>query len=283
MMRKVLTIAGSDSGGGAGIQADLKTFTARGVYGMSAVTAITAQNTVGVQEVFELPAELVGRQIDSVMSDIGADAWKTGMLANAEIIHVVAERARHYGIERLVVDPVMVAKGGDLLLRPEAQAALIQDLIPLAYVITPNHHEAQALTGLAIHTVEDMRRAAVAIHALGARYVVVKGGHLLETSEAIDVLYDGRQFAEFHSPRVDTTNTHGTGCTFASAIAAELAKGHEIIEAVRLAKVYLTTALQTAAGLRIGQGHGPLNHWLGQEIKGQATVYVTVLAHSIRN
>lgn len=282
-MKRVLTIAGSDSGGGAGIQADLKTLAARGVYGMSALTAITAQNTIGVQGVFELPAEFVGQQIDSVMDDIGADAWKTGMLANAEIIHVVAERARRYGIERLVIDPVMVAKGGDPLLRPEAQTALIQDLIPLAYVVTPNHHEAQALTGLTIRTVEDMRQAAVAIHALGARYVVVKGGHLPDTSDAVDVLYDGQRFIEFRAARVDTANTHGTGCTFASAIAAELAKGHNIIEAVRLAKTYLTAALQAAVTLRIGRGHGPLNHWLGQEVEGKATVHVAVLAHSIRS
>ena len=265
-MKKVLTIAGSDSSGGAGIQADLKTFAARGVYGMSALTAITAQNTLGVQGVFELPAEFVGQQIDTVMNDSGADAWKTGMLANADIIHVVAERARRYGVERLVVDPVMVAKSGDPLLQPAAQVALIQELLPLAYVVTPNHHEAQALTGLAIHTVEDMRRAAAAIRAFGARYVVVKGGHLPAASDAVDVLYDGQQFVEFRAPRVDTANTHGTGCTFASAIAAELAKGDTVIEAVRRAKAYLTAALQAAATLRIGKGHGPLDHLLGQTV-----------------
>lgn len=265
-MKKVLTIAGSDSSGGAGIQADLKTFAARGVYGMSALTAITAQNTLGVQGVFELPAEFVGQQIDSVMNDSAADAWKTGMLANADIIHVVAERARRYGVERLVVDPVMVAKSGDPLLQPAAQVALIQELLPLAYVVTPNHHEAQALTGLAIHTVEDMRRAAAAIRAFGARYVVVKGGHLPAASDAVDVLYDGQQFVEFRAPRVDTANTHGTGCTFASAIAAELAKGDTVIEAVRRAKAYLTAALQAAATLRIGKGHGPLDHLLGQTV-----------------
>ncbi len=266
-MKKVLTIAGSDSGGGAGIQADLKAFAARGVYGMSALTAITAQNTLGVQGVFELPAEFVGKQIDSVMSDIGADAWKTGMLSNAEIIRVVAERARHYGVERLVVDPVMVAKGGDPLLRPEARNALIQELIPLAYVITPNHHEAQVLTGLEIHTVADMREAAKAIHEMGARHVVVKGGHLPATSDAIDVLYDGETFQEFRAPRIDTPNTHGTGCTFASAIAAELAKGRPVSEAVRIAKAYLTAALQAAVDIGIGHGHGPLNHFLGREVE----------------
>ena len=265
-MKKVLTIAGSDSGGGAGIQADLKAFAARGVYGMSALTAITAQNTVGVQGVFELPADFVAQQIDSVMEDIGADAWKTGMLSNAEIIQVVADRARHYQVERLVVDPVMVAKSGDPLLRPEAREALIEALLPLAYVITPNHHEAQVLTGLEIRTVEDMRRAAVAIHEMGARHVVVKGGHLPEASNAVDVLYDGQTFTELDAPRLETPNTHGTGCTFASAIAAELAKGHPVPEAVRIAKAYLTAALRAAVDLQIGHGHGPLNHFLGWEV-----------------
>jgi hydroxymethylpyrimidine/phosphomethylpyrimidine kinase len=266
-MKKVLTIAGSDSGGGAGIQADLKTFAARGVYGMSALTALTAQNTIGVQGVFELPPEFVGQQIDSVMSDIGADAWKTGMLSNAEIIRVVADRARHYGIERLVVDPVMVAKGGDPLLRPEARDALIEELVPLAYLVTPNHHEAQVLTGLDIHNLADMREAAEVIQRMGARYVVVKGGHLPEAGDAVDVLYDGQDFTEFRAPRLKTSNTHGTGCTFASAIAAELAKGQKIHEAVRVAKEYLTTALRAATDLHLGQGHGPLNHFLGREVE----------------
>jgi hydroxymethylpyrimidine/phosphomethylpyrimidine kinase len=265
-MKRVLTIAGSDSGGGAGIQADLKTFAARGVYGMSALTAITAQNTVGVQGVFELPADLVGQQIDAVMSDIGADAWKTGMLSNAEIIRVLADRARHYKIERLVVDPVMVAKSGDPLLRSEARDALIADLLPLAHVITPNHHEAQVLTGMEIRTLADMRQAAVAIHRMGARYVVVKGGHLPEAVDAVDVLYDGQEFTEFRAPRIKTANTHGTGCTFASAIAAELAKGNDVRQAVDTAKAYLTMTLRAAVDLHIGQGHGPLNHFLGRAV-----------------
>ncbi|MGQ9598389.1 MAG: bifunctional hydroxymethylpyrimidine kinase/phosphomethylpyrimidine kinase [Anaerolineae bacterium] len=265
-MRKALTIAGSDSGGGAGIQADLKTFAARGVYGMSALTAITAQNTIGVQGVFELPASFVGQQIDSVMTDIGADAWKTGMLSNAEIIEVVADRAQRYKMERLVVDPVMVAKSGDPLLRLEAREALIKKLVPQAYVITPNHHEAQVLTGLEIHSISDMRQAAQAIYELGARHVVVKGGHLADPEVAIDVLYDGRSFQEFKAPRIDTPNTHGTGCTFASAIAAELAKGAPIQEAVQIAKAYVTAALRSAANVQIGHGHGPLDHFLGQGI-----------------
>jgi hydroxymethylpyrimidine/phosphomethylpyrimidine kinase len=260
-MKRVLTIAGSDSGGGAGIQADLKTFAALGVYGMSALTAITAQNTLGVQGVFEVPADFVARQIDSVMDDIGADAWKTGMLSNAGIIRVVAERARRYGVERLVIDPVMVAKSGDLLLQAEARDALIGELVPLAYVITPNHHEAQVLTGIEIHTLADMREAAAAIHRMGARYALVKGGHLPQEEDAVDVLYDGDEFAEFRAPRIPTANTHGTGCTFASAIAAGLAKGNDVRMAVDAAKAYLTAALRAAVELNIGQGHGPLNHF----------------------
>lgn len=262
IMKKVLSIAGSDSGGGAGIQADLKTFAARDVYGLSAVTAVTAQNTVGVDGIFNLSAEFVGQQINSVMSDIGADAWKTGMLSNVQIIQVVASLARHYTIKFLVVDPVMVAKSGDLLLQSEARNVLIADLVPLSYVITPNHHEATMLTGIKIYTVADMRNAAVAIHRMGARYVVVKGGHLPETSEAVDILYDGQKCTELHAPRVKTRNTHGTGCTFAAAISAELAKGHDIYEAVSIAKKYLTATLHASTNLQIGHGHGPLNHFL---------------------
>lgn len=265
-MKKVLTIAGSDSGGGAGIQADLKAFAARGVYGMSALTAITAQNTIGVQGVYELRADFVGLQIDAVMEDIGADAWKTGMLSNAEIIQVVVNRAQHYAVERLVVDPVMVAKSGDPLLRPEARDALIHALLPLAYLVTPNHHEARVLTGLEIQNVDDMRRAAQVIHEMGARHVVVKGGHLPATSAAIDVLYDGKAFEQFEAARVNTPNTHGTGCTFASAIAAELVKGLPVREAVGVAKAYVTAALRAGAMLKIGHGHGPLDHFLGREL-----------------
>ncbi|MFQ6015703.1 MAG: bifunctional hydroxymethylpyrimidine kinase/phosphomethylpyrimidine kinase [Anaerolineae bacterium] len=260
-MKRALTIAGSDSGGGAGIQADLKTFSALGVFGMSALTAITAQNTVGVQGVHELPAEFVGLQIDAVVTDIGVDAVKTGMLSNAEIIAVIAAKVREYELPNLVVDPVMIAKSGDPLLRPEAREALIKELVPLAMVITPNRHEATVLAGLEVESLEDMKRAAVAIHGLGARYVVVKGGHLPDTAESIDILYDGEGFTEFASPRVETKNTHGTGCTFASAIAAELAKGSGVKEAVGAAKEYITAALQHGAKLRLGRGHGPVHHF----------------------
>ncbi len=263
-MRKALTIAGSDSSGGAGMQADLKTFAALGVYGMSALTAITAQNTVGVQGVYELPAEFVGLQIDSVVEDIGVDAVKTGMLANAEIIAVVAAKVKEHDLPNLVVDPVMVAKSGDLLLREDARDALISLLLPLAVVVAPNLHEARVLTGLTIESTEGMKRAAAAIHELGARYVVVKGGHL--PGESVDVLFDGHEFTLFRSPRIETGNTHGTGCTFASAIAAGLAKGQSVVEAVHIAKAYLTAALQAAVDLQIGQGHGPLNHLLDRQV-----------------
>ncbi|MFW9825706.1 MAG: bifunctional hydroxymethylpyrimidine kinase/phosphomethylpyrimidine kinase [Candidatus Thorarchaeota archaeon] len=262
-MKKVLSIAGSDSGGGAGIQADLKTFSARGVYGMSAITALTAQNTIGVQGIYEIDPDFVGKQIDSVMLDIGADAWKTGMLANAKIIQIVADRACKYGIELLVIDPVMVAKSGDYLLKSEAIKTLISELIPLAYVVTPNHHEAQELADLDIKNLTDARKAAEKIHDQGAQNVVIKGGHLADSQNAIDLLYDGRDFIEFHTPRINTKNTHGTGCTFASVIAAELAKEDDIKSAVHIAKAYLTAAIQKAIDLDIGKGHGPTNHSQG--------------------
>jgi hydroxymethylpyrimidine/phosphomethylpyrimidine kinase len=262
IIKKVLTIAGSDSGGGAGIQADLKTFAARGVYGMSAITALTAQNTVGVQGVVEIDAEFVGRQIDSVMSDIGADVWKTGMLSNSEIIEVVADRTVRYGMKYLVLDPVMVAKGGDLLLREEARESLIAKLVPLAYVITPNHYEAQILTGMEIRTLKDAHVAAIEIHKMGAKNVIVKGGSLPNTKDSVDVLYEGQKSINFTTTRINTANSHGTGCTFASAIAAELAKGYNVIEAVHIAKAYLTTALRAGVNLNIGKGHGPVNHCL---------------------
>ncbi len=259
-MKRALTIAGSDSGGGAGIQADLKTFSALGVYGMSVLTALTAQNTIGVQAVFELPPSFVAQQIDSVVTDIGVDAVKTGMLANSEIIHVVAEKVKEYRLPNLVVDPVMRAKSGDPLLRPEAQEALVKELLPLALVVTPNLPEAEALVGFPVRNLEDMRQAAMAIHAMGPAWVVVKGGHL-EGEVSIDILYNGKEWWEFTAPYINTRNTHGTGCTFASAIAAWLARGADVPEAVRLAKEYLTEALKAGAKLNIGHGHGPVHHF----------------------
>jgi hydroxymethylpyrimidine/phosphomethylpyrimidine kinase len=259
-MKKVLTIAGSDSGGGAGIQADLKTFSARGVFGMSAVTALTAQNTIRVQGILEIDKDFVGQQIDSVMTDIGADAWKTGMLSNAETINTIANRAKFYEMELIIVDPVMIAKSGDSLLKIEAKKSLISELIPLSYVVTPNRYEAQELAGMEITNLEQAREASIKIFKMGAKNVVIKGGHIFEQGDAIDLLFDGEKFTEFHAQRIKTQNTHGTGCTYASAIAAELAKGNEIKKAIHIAKAYITTAIQLADELHVGKGHGPTDH-----------------------
>ena len=257
-MTSVLTIAGSDSSAGAGIQADLKTFAALGVYGTCAITAITAQNTRGVTAVQETPPGIVAAQIDAVAADIRPDAVKTGMLASAPIIEVVAAKVREHGLPNLVVDPVMVAKSGDRLLRDDAVTVLRDLLLPLAAVVTPNLPEAEVLAGFAIDSDEDVRRAAKEIVGLGARAVVVKGGHR-EAAEAVDVLYDGTTFRDYSAPRIDTTSTHGTGCTFASAIAAYLARGEPLAEAVGRAKEYLTEALRRA--YPIGGGHGPVHHF----------------------
>ena len=254
-MKRILTIAGSDSGGGAGIQADLKAITLLGGYGMSILTALTAQNTVGVQAIHEVPARFVAIQIDSVLSDIGADAIKTGMLANSEIVEVVARKIREYGVKKVVVDPVMVAKSGDPLLRKDAQDALIKKLIPLAMVVTPNLPEASVLSGFRVNSIEEMRKAALRVYELGAKHVVVKGGHL--KGMAIDVLYDGKRYVEIEGKRVETKNTHGTGCTFASAIATLLARGETVSDAVKKAKAFITTAIQF--GLPLGKGAGPTN------------------------
>jgi len=253
---RVLTIAGSDSGGGAGIQADLKTITCLGGFGMSVVTALTAQNTLGVQGIQEVPPGFVALQFDAVASDIGIDAAKTGMLPTAEIVRTVAEKIRRYGIERLVVDPVMAAKDGATLMREEAREALIAEMIPLAFILTPNLPEAEILSGRRIASLEDMKEAARVIRQMGARHVVVKGGHL--SGDAVDLLYDGRDFLEFRSQRIATNDTHGTGCTYSAAIATELAFGKGVAEAVEGAKRYLTAAMERA--WRVGGGQGPLNH-----------------------
>ncbi len=253
---KALTIAGSDSGAGAGIQADLKTFAAHGVYGTSAIAAVTAQNTKGVRKVFPLPPAIVAAQIDAVADDIGAGAVKTGMLLEAAVVRIVAARVRAHRLRNLVVDPVMVASSGRLLLRKDALAALKTKLIPLATVVTPNVPEAEKLTGLRLRRREDFAEAARRIVALGAQCVVIKGGH--RKGPAIDLFYDGKTFREFSAPRLRTRNTHGTGCTFAAAIAANLAKGAKPEEAVARAKRYLTRAL--ARSYPVGTGRGPVNH-----------------------
>ncbi|MFD1775083.1 bifunctional hydroxymethylpyrimidine kinase/phosphomethylpyrimidine kinase [Paenibacillus rhizophilus] len=256
---KALTIAGSDSGGGAGIQADLKTFQELGVYGMSALTAVTAQNTLGVQGVYPLEPEAVARQLDSVGEDLAPDAVKTGMLFSGEIIRTVADKIRQYGWSNLVIDPVMVAKGGSSLLLREAVQSLIQHLLPLALVTTPNIPEAEILAGMSIASLEDCEEAAKRIAQMGSRYVVIKGGHGSGTSVVTDVLYDGREFVYMESPRIDTRHTHGTGCTYSAALTAELAKGHSAAEAVRTAKAFIRAAIED--GLGIGGGHGPTNHF----------------------
>ncbi len=254
-MKRILTIAGSDSGGGAGIQADLKAITLLDGYGMSVLTALTAQNTVGVQAIHEVPPSFVEKQIDSVLSDIGADAIKTGMLANRKIVELVAKKIEQYGVELVVVDPVMVSKSGAPLLRKDAQKAVIKRLIPLATVVTPNLFEASVLTGRRVNSLEEMRKAAVQIWELGAKNVVLKGGHL--KGKAIDILFDGENYAEIEGPRIKTKHTHGTGCTFASAIATLLAKGESVPEAVRKAKIFITMAIRS--GLSLGKGIGPTN------------------------
>ncbi len=258
MKGRVLIVAGSDSGGGAGIQADLKTVTALGGYGMTAVTALTAQNTLGVFGIHQVPPEFVARQIEVTVSDLGCDAIKTGMLATAPIIEAVADALdAHAPDVPWVVDPVMVAKGGHRLLAEDATEALIARLVTRAAVITPNLPEAEVLSGMTVRTVADMERAAVRLLETGAGAVLLKGGHL-EGDTVIDLLITAEGAERFESPRIDTPHTHGTGCTLASAIAAGLARGLAVRAAVVRARAYVTEAIRTAPGL--GAGHGPLNH-----------------------
>ena len=256
---RALTIAGSDSGGGAGIQADLKTFAALGVYGTSAVTAVTAQNTVEVADWAAVPAALVARQVDAVLSDIGADTVKTGMLGDAAVVRAVAAALHAHGVTNLVIDPVMVSSSGTKLLEDGALAVLVDELFPLAAVVTPNVREAEALAGRAIASWDDARAAAGAIVERGARSVVITGGDFGEGAAATDLYYDGSRFREYTSVRVKTEQTHGTGCTFSAAIAAGLARGMELEGAISLAKSYVTLALEYA--YRIGHGHGPVHHF----------------------
>ncbi len=252
---RALTIAGSDSGAGAGIQADLKTFAAHRVYGMSAITAVTAQNTREVIAIAEVPEEVVAAQIDSVLEDIGANAIKTGMLSSARIVATVCERIEAWGIPT-VVDPVMVSKSGNYLLSPEAVDSVKRQLIPLSLIVTPNHHEATVLTGIEINSDEDAREAARKLGDMGARIVVIKGGH--RPGAPIDLVFDGNSFGELTSERIDTENTHGTGCTFSAAITANLALGFGPLESIARAKLYLTEALRSS--YRVGGGHSPVNH-----------------------
>lgn len=258
---KALTIAGSDSGGGAGIQADLKTFSAFGVHGMTVLTAVTAQNTLGVQAAKQLPPDLAEAQLRSVVSDIGVDALKTGMLSSESMVHRISDLLEELGLPNLVVDPVMIAKGGYPLLDENAQKVLRDRLLPLATVVTPNLPEATALVGRPVRTIRDMREAAQELASYGPSWVVLKGGHLGSDQEAIDVVYNGSVFDELISNRIETKNTHGTGCTFSAAIVAGLAKGKRPDDAIRDAKGYVTRAIEHA--LDIGSGHGPTNHHVG--------------------
>lgn len=260
---RALTIAGSDSGGGAGIQADIKTFTALNVYGMSAIASLTAQNTQRVVGIKDTPPEFLELQIDAVIDDIGVDAVKTGMLSNERIVRMVVKKINQHGVEKLVVDPVMRSKGGDSLLAKKAEVALKDELLPLAYIVTPNLSEAEILSGIRVSSIEEMKQAAKEIKALGPKTVLVKGGHLESAEEAIDVLFDGNEFHMYRAPRIDTKNTHGTGCTYSAAICAGLAKGFHVLDAVEDAKEYVTQAIRQSFNL--GKGHGPLNHYWRSE------------------
>lgn len=266
--KRVLTIAGSDSGGGAGIQADLKTITVLGGFGMSVVTALTAQNTLGVHGIHDVPPTFVAAQFDAVAQDIGVDAAKTGMLATADVIRTVAGKIREYGIEKLVVDPVMVAKGGAALIREEARATLVAELLPLALVLTPNIPEAEVLSGIAIKSIDDMKEAARKILKLGPKYVIVKGGHL--DGDATDILCDTEGCRVLRSRRFSTKDTHGTGCTFSAALATFLACGMDVPEAMTAAKRYISEAIRHA--WRIGGGHGPTNHLAPLFAEGDAGI-----------
>ncbi len=257
-MKRVLTIAGSDSGGGAGLQADLKTFGALGVFGMSAVTSVTAQNTVGVTRVQDVTPEMVAAQIDAVMTDIGADAAKTGMLSNRAIVETVADAVKQHDIPNLVVDPVMVSKSGARLLHDDALEALRRKLLPLAAVVTPNLPEAAILAGCPVDDRRGVEEAARRIHDLGPRFVVIKGGHA-EGALVVDSLFDGRHFEELRGERIQTTSSHGTGCTLSAAIAVYLALNVPFRQAAARAREYLVGALRSAPGL--GRGAGPLDHF----------------------
>ena len=263
MIHNVLSIAGSDPSGGAGIQADLKTFSALGCYGMAAITALTAQNTNGVTAVHIPPAEFAAQQIDAIFADIEVHAVKIGMLANAGIAAAVADRLAHHGARNIVLDPVLVATSGDSLGSPDVVDAIINRLFPLATVITPNLPEAERLSGITITEVDTgLELLARALVNKGCKAALVKGGHA-DTKTADDMLFDGQDIRLFSAPRIDTSNTHGTGCTLSSAIAAHLAKGHELPDAVTAAKAYLTAALEASGRLNVGQGqgHGPVHHF----------------------
>lgn len=256
-MKKVLTIAGSDSSGGAGIQADLKTFSAHGTFGMSIITAVTAQNTQGVFAVQDITPDIIKEQIKAIFEDISVDGLKIGMVSQIETIETIADGLKYYNPKNIVLDPVMVSKSGFHLLKTEAENTLIDKLLPLATIITPNIPEAEVITKLKIQRLEDMELAAKKIYKMGTKNVLIKGGHL--DGEAIDVLFNGSEFKYFNAKRINTKNTHGTGCTLSAAIASNLAKGYGIEKSVLNAKEYITTAIEHS--LSIGKGVGPTNHF----------------------
>jgi hydroxymethylpyrimidine/phosphomethylpyrimidine kinase len=256
-MKNLLTIAGSDSCGGAGIQADLKTFSAHGTYGMSVITAVTAQNTKGVFAVEDISVEVIEGQIDAIFTDIPVHGVKIGMVSKIETIKAIANKISFYKPENVVVDPVMISKSGFALLREEAQETLKSELIPLAHLITPNIPEAEVITGLKIENIEDMKKAAKIINELGVKNVLVKGGHLEDS--AVDVLFDGSKYYMYEAQRIETKNTHGTGCTLSSAITANLAKGMSVEEAIAEAKKYITIAIENS--FTLGEGVGPTHHF----------------------
>ena len=256
---RVLCVGGSDSSGGAGIQADLKAVSVCACYGMSVITAVTVQNTCGVESIHPVPQKYILAQLDSVLSDIGADAVKTGMLLTVGAIDAVARKVKEYRLEKLIVDPVMFAKGGQSLMQDNAKVALVKKLLPLAFVVTPNIPEAEVLAQCKINTLAGMKKAAALIHELGVKNVVIKGGHLnaARKSGAVDVLYDGNHYYEYSSPWIATKDTHGTGCTYASVLASALACGKNNVDAVQQAKVMVTKAIENS--IRLGKGHGPVN------------------------
>ena len=257
-MKQILTIAGSDSGGGAGIQADLKSIHANGGFGMSVITSITAQNTREVTRAFDLPTDLIDAQIDAIFSDFDVAALKTGMLSSSEIVGTVAEKLREYSPRNIVIDPVMISKSQYPLLKPDAIERLKADLLPLATVITPNVYEAELLAECEIQTIDDAKMAAKVIQEYGCQGVLVKGGHL-SGEQSIDVLYADGAFTFFEAERIETKNTHGTGCTYSAAIATHLGLGKDLVDAIQSAKDYITNAIRYS--LDIGGGHGPTNHF----------------------
>ena len=258
MVKRALTIAGSDSGGGAGIQADLKSFENIGVFGMSALTAITAQNTLGVQVIHQLPPEFVAAQIDSVMTDIGADSAKVGMLGSSGVVEAVADRLKFYRVAKAVIDPVMVATTGSLLLQEDAVTVIRGKLVPCAFIVTPNLYEAEVLADMKIKSEEDLQKAARTIRGMGAAGVLIKGGHA-QSEQAVDTFFDGKEFYCFSRERVATKNTHGTGCTLSSAIAAYLCFEEDPLSAIAKAKEYVYRKIKLAAAAGLGTGHGPVS------------------------